>query len=45
MLGGWIIINIIKLIGKYIYFCKYQFYYLTYNIQKININFELIYDH
>jgi hypothetical protein len=35
MLSGWIIINIIKLIVKYI-FCKYQFYYLTYNILKIN---------
>jgi len=34
----------IKLIGKYI-LSKYQFYYLTYNILKINIKLELIYDY
>jgi hypothetical protein len=44
MLSGWIIINIIKLIGKYV-FSKYQFYYLTNNILKINIKLELIYDY
>jgi len=41
MLSGWIIR---KLIGKYI-FSNYQYYYLTYNILKINIKLESIYDY
>ncbi len=41
MLRGWIII---KINWSFI-FSKYQFYYLTYNILKMNIKLELIYNY